>query len=330
MRNPVYEQALNSQKVPWEYLERLELAAIDRTRSLTNQARLEQAVDTDLVAQYRKRYGAGDQFPPLVVYRTNRGRYVLLDGNHRFTACLPITDWKGIKFHDAYLVDSKDEIVLNRIAWGFNNHVNGRRLTYEESLQHAVTFVRKYAWTCQAAATEFSVPHKAVMKLAHIEECKDKLNQQNVKRLPSDNVVDRLSTLVNLGDDVFAAAATTAANTGATAPDIDALLKKVKRAKTHAEKLATIAEFESSDEIQGRKCETKGGTINQRSPTPRVRLQRLQTSLRNFLEDHPIKVVLLPVQKQELKANREVASDIVRLLIGLYGTSILNNTQEAV
>lgn len=328
MRNPVYEQALNKQGVEWEYLERLELSSVDRTKSLANQARLEQALDPDLVAHYREAYKQGDQFPPLVVHRPGRGKFILLDGNQRYSSCQPFPGWKGVLFHDAYLIKSDEEEVLNRIAWSFNNLVNGRRLSYEESLSHAVTFVRKYNWTRQQAATEFGVPHRAVEKIVALEEMKDRLREQKVKKIPVDYIIERLAPLANLGDDVFAKAAETAANIGAASTDVDELMKKVKRAKTHAAKLATITEYESSDHAQKRKAQTKGGTIQPRTPDLAERLARALRTVRSLLEESKVKTVFLPHPKAEREEAEELATDVIRLLAWLHGPQVVALAQQ--
>lgn len=327
MRNPVYEQFLTSQGVKWRYLEKVELSSIDSKRSLANQARLEQALDTDLIAQYRSRYRKGDQFPPLVVHRPAK-KFVLLDGNQRLHACGPVPGWKGLRFHDAYLVDSGDEAVLNRIAWTINDGVNGKRMTYEDNLQHAVTYVRKYNWSAKQAADEFSVPHKVVWVFVRREELKDKLREQGVNRLPSDPIIDYTGALAGLGDDIFAQSARVLTGIGAAASDAQDLVKKVRKAKTHADKLAVIGEYESSDYAQDRKAQTKCGTIRPRSPMARERLRRYLTEARNIMEDNPIKSVMLPVQPADKKEAKSLAADVVRLLINLYGPQILNELKE--
>lgn len=330
MRNQLYENFLNEQGVPWDYLERVELSAIDSTKSLANQARLEVAVLKDEISQYRAGYERGDHFPPLVVHRPGK-KFVLLDGNQRFFAASPDKDWKGLRFHDAYLVDSKDEVVLNRIAWTINDRVNGRRMSYEDNLQHAMTYVRKYNWTRTAAAKEFGINERALHKLVHIAEMKDKLHEQKVSRLPNDECIERLSPLSSLGDDVFSQAARMVAEIGSSSNDVQDLVKKVRRAKTHADKMATIAEYGSSDHAQARKAETKGGRIRPRSPMPRERLRRALTEARKVLEDNKVKSVMLPVQKADLTAAQELARDVVRLLGQLYGSVIFANAKgEAV
>jgi len=323
MKNAAYEQFLSSQGVPWTYLPNLELAAIDNQKSLANQARLELAIDPDRVAFYQARYKAGEESPPLIVYRQGKGKFIILDGNQRRQACQPDGQWRGRLFLDAYLIETRDEQVLNRIAWTANIRLNGKPLTPAEAQAHALTFVRKYGFTCQQAGAEFGVSERTMHRLAALEDNKDRLREQKVKRLPADDVLIRLAPLAHLGDDIYAKAVTAVVETGASTSDIDALAKSVRRAKTHASKLASIGEFESSERAQTRRAQTKAGTIRPRYPLPREKLDRLLKETRGLLEEQRIKEVLLPTQKSDRAKLDELAADVCRLLAKLCGPHVL-------
>lgn len=332
MRNQHFEQTLNREGVHWSYMERLELAAIDKRRSHANQARAE-AVIPELVEDYRERYRQGLEAPPLIVHKGSKTgkHYAVLDGNQRREACEPDpkSKWKGILFHDAYLIEEDDEEILNRIAWSFNNEVHGRRLTYEESMGHAMTYVRKYGWDCARAARQFGVKVRELVRLVHTEKMKDKLHEQGVKRLPSDSTIEKMGCLADLGDDVFAQAAIVVAETGASQNDVENLVKVVRGAKTHAEKLTAIGEFSCSDHVQQRKAETRGGTMQPRRPLPRLRLERCLKEARTMLEDFGrVKGVLWPMQAGDKKQAISLAADVIRLLVSIYGPVVLQEAKE--
>src|ERR1700724_605455 len=148
MQCRIYEQALNKQGLAWRYEEKVLLKDIDLAKGLRNQARLECPSDESLIASYAEAKKNGDQFPPPVLWRPGQGRWIPIDGNQRLAADAKL----GCGKTDAYIVDCKDEQVVDRLTWTFNNLVNGKRLSQEEALEHAVTFVRKYAMKAEVAA----------------------------------------------------------------------------------------------------------------------------------------------------------------------------------
>lgn len=222
MKNPTYEQALTKQGVEWEVLDKVPLLEINTHKGLSNQARLETPLDEDLVARYEAGYRAQDKFPPLVLWRPGRGKYVPIDGNQRLEACRRA----NYKYHDAYLVKCDDPKVIDRLTWGFNNLVNGKRLRPEESLEHAVSYCRKYGATVKESAEEFGVSAGKVRERLAQMEVQDALDRQKVKRGPTldGSVMSKLSPLLKVGEDVLALAARAVAEAGLRQDDVEEIV----------------------------------------------------------------------------------------------------------
>ncbi len=315
MRNPVYEQALNKQGLKWEYVEKVPLADIDINKSFRNQARNQSLVD-ELVDSYEQAYKDGDQFPPLVIYRTSaRSRFVLIDGNQRSTAARKA----GKEDHDAYLVDCNDPRVIDRVTWTFNNMVNGKRLSKEECLDHAMSFVRKYGMTHAEAAKEWGLSRAQLQRHVKLTEINEELIKAGVKKTPllTNDKLFSLSPLMQAGKDLFCKAAETVANYGLGSKDIEGLLKDVANATTSEDKRVTVDKLATSEEAKRRRAETKGGTINTRRNDPRDQLDRVITSGNRLFTSYD-KAALKPAP-EDYKTKRQEAAEFIHNLSLLFG-----------
>lgn len=327
MKSQIYEQALTKQGVGFAYHESIGLADIDTAKGLRNQARLTIPLEDELVEQYAAAYKDKFEFPPLVLHRPGKGRYVPIDGNNRLAACAKV----GKKWHDAYIVDVADPQVIDRLTWTFNNLVNGKRLSRDECIEHAVSFVLKYGYTAKQAAAEWSVPVWVVNRNAKTSRIRDKLRARDVKLTATltDDVLERLSPLEEIGEDILAMAAGVVAVSGVGQDECQALVKEVKAARTHEAKADVVTRFANSDIVKQRKAETKGGKVQAPRPLPRTQLARHLLLIQRLFEDYPAKEALRP-SKVEFKETREVAADVVNYLTTLFGLGALVNHKEAV
>lgn len=284
MRSTQYEQVLNRQGVTWKYLERLDLKAVDSKLSLKNQARLLEPEDKELQEQYADLYKEGSQGPPIVVYERNSGgkrTFIIIDGNQRTAAARKA----GLDTLDAYVVDSKDDMVLDDLTWSWNNLVNGKRLTREESIEHAVTMVEKYSISMKEAARRYGVPWRAVQTRITANKARSVLRERAAPQAASglsDPKLESLYSFATIGEDVFTIAATTAHRCGLVESDIRDLKREVDKAKTHEDKVKAVVEFSESDLAKQRKAETKGGTCRT-SPQSLLPSERLLKKLREVL-----------------------------------------------
>lgn len=314
MRNPVYESALDNEGVKWRYEEAVLLEGIDVRGGLANQARLEQPLDEEARDRYAAEYRRGAPFPPVVLYRPGRGRFKVIDGNTRLAAA-PIAGRRAL---DAYVVETDDQMVIDRLTWSFNHLVNGRPLSYSERLRHAVSFVRRWQVTVKSAAAHWGVSATTLANDVRAAEVKDRLDAAKVPLKSKDSrIYVDLAGLEGVGDEVLVAAAKAVAETGATRADTQELVKRVKAQRTHAAKLATIADYASSDAAARRRAETKGGTIKRAASLPDRLLRAVREALK-LLEGYDRKA-LLPVAKSTLVEARRAAADLTRRLTEVYG-----------
>lgn len=314
MRNQAYEQMLERQGVQWEYLESLPLDQIDAVKSIRNQARLDTPLDEELIDSYAAMDRDGSESPPLVLWRPGKGKWVLIDGNQRYAA----KHRNMRQTTDAYTVLSQDPRIIDRLTWTWNNLVNGRRITQDEAMEHAVSYVRKYGLAIKDAAKEWGVGESTLSMRLKIEEGRTILGQRNI-RLPipiSDKTVKVLSPLIGLGEDIFADAAMAVSSIGATGDDIEDLVRNIKAAKTSEAKAEVIQQFLGSDRAEERKAETRGGKLPVRRNLPRERFLRLLRELRNLTDDYQ-PVALRPLQS-DYEGCRTQAADIVRRLTQMF------------
>lgn len=274
MRNPIYEQVLKRNGLEFKYVDDLRLTLIDVPRSMHNQARIAKPIDDELVATYELGYRSGAHFPPLVVYLPRpKGKYVLMDGIQRFTAAIKA----GRHVHDVYDVDCTDPQVIDRVTWTFNNAVNGKRLSPEESLVHAVSYVMKYGVSQELTAKDWGVSLWKIQRRIRELKLREVLDRQNVRgasRLSQDQI-NELSPLLPSGEDIIAATAKVVLESGLSGRDLSPLVDRIKGAPTGTAKLETIDDFRKSQKFKEVRAQTKGGTIRIRRPRPVDRLATL-------------------------------------------------------
>lgn len=319
MRNPVYEQALSNESIPYEYRESVSLQDIDVGKGLRNQARLENPLDKELAAEYGRHYKAGDKFPPVVLWRPGKGRWIPADGNHRLEGLR----LAGNRDTDAYLLETTDLQVVERLSWRFNNLVNGRRNTPAECLQHALTMVRKYGWTARNAAKEWGLAEGAVARLVRIEDTKDVLRGRGLKITPAvtDAHLEKLHCLNAAGEDVLTAAATVVANSGIDTTQTEELVRRVRNAKDHDAKVKAVDDFAKEEFVRQKAAETSGGKRSQtgRYKLPRQKLQEQLRALLDTLDGPGDRKAAFAMSKDEWKATRKIALEISVLLNEVFG-----------
>jgi hypothetical protein len=318
VRNPIYEQALNNEGVEYVYLEKVPIDDINAAAGLRNQARLDEPVDDALQNNYADRMKAGDQFPPLVLHRpSQRGKFVPLDGNQRLGASN--RPGVGKKWWDAYLVQCDDPVVIDRITWTFNNKVNGKRLTPEEAMEHALTFVMKHGWEILAAATQWGVNKSTLANRLSQERVRIVLDKNKVHRgasFSSDHY-KRLAPLLRLGEDVLTQVGKVVASAGLSTTDCALVVDDVMNAKTTAAKARVVNNLASCELVRQRRAETAGGRISNGRPTPRAQLMARMGQVERLLMSHSNNA-LLPIGR-EYAAARERASLIVNRFIEAFG-----------
>lgn len=318
MRNPVYEQTLNGEGVQWTYLDRVPVEEINAQAGIRNQARLDNPVDEELQASYAERMKAGDEFPALVLHRPSpRGRYVPIDGNQRLGASQ--RPGVGLKSWDAYLVQCDDPVVIDRITWTFNNRVNGKRLTVEEAMEHALHFVLKYGWECEAAARQWGIAAGSLKNRVQGEKVKAILDKAKVRRGPSFTVehYKRLAPLLKFGDDVLEKFGQVIADNGLSTVDTMAVVGEYTGARTSASKQRVLENLIECELVKQRRAETAGGKIRHDRPSVSSQLLARLGQVESLLKNHDRRA-LVPAGRAYQEA-RERAGAVADALIVTFG-----------
>lgn len=322
MDYPHYRKALQKQGVEITYVEKISLEDIDFKKSQNNQARLTTPVVEELVNQYAQDYKDGDEFPPLVLARVGKGRWVIVDGNNRFAALTKL----GRKFTDAYLLSTSDEAVINRITWTFNDKVNGLRNAHEDRLFHATTLVQKYGMEIKTAARECGVHTTTLANHLRAVEIRSILEEGGLKSASLGlEQIRTISILQQVGNDVLVKGAEVVINNGLTIKDTEELIRTVKRKNTVPDKLKAIEEFAESDLAKIRKAETKGGKIKPKY-NPRLEYEKLLKKLEDLHADYA-PAVLRPTGPA-FKLLREVARNNRDKLTQIFSLGAINPPNE--
>lgn len=147
MRNEQYEQRLDELGVPYDYVESIQLEAI--SGSIQSRLRTDDTIPEEVRRhEVNARELGTSRYPPLVVSANGGGGWVLLDGHQRKAGFSEA----GVKSHDAYIVQSKDQRIRRIAAQGINA-VHGLPPSEEERLERAKEMVREGETQEQAAKT---------------------------------------------------------------------------------------------------------------------------------------------------------------------------------
>ena len=327
MRSHIIEQVLNKQGVKFEYVEKVSHDQINHQRGMAIQARL-QPLDLPLIDSYREMRCEGFEPPPLLLWKpSERSMYVTLDGNQRVHACKTAPKKHQTPF-SAYVVDTDDQMVVDRLCWQFNNLINGRRLSYEESLAHALTFCRKYDQSSSKVAKDWGVKDWELKSKLREAETRELIGSKNVdlSHVPTSTVLE-LAPLDVFGEDLLVKAAKVVAETGVGSIEVRQLNADVKKARTHDAKIKVIEDFAQTEKVQRVKAETKGGRVKKsRKGLPREQIQRKLSDLKWLLDEFS-DVALRPI-KEDRDEYSEMALWVSNRLISIYGLGSFLNGQE--
>jgi hypothetical protein len=319
MRNPAYEQALRRLGVKHHYEPQVAVEDINVPAGRRTQARLH-PIDDQLVDTYAEMLEEGSDPPPLILWRQGKGRYVPLDGNQRLAANEKVSAKKRRKHFDAYIIESGDQMVVDRVCWTFNNYVHGRRLTYEECMQHALTFVKKYGQSQEQAVKEWGVKKWELVQNIIDSDMRELAakNNLNIPDATTKGVIVTLHGLRKLGDDIVVKAMKACVESGVGVEEARELTQKVSHASTNADKLKAIDAFAEAEHIVQRKAETKGGKTRP-APPPRVMLQTVLDKADRLFANYKDKRAFKASSKEEQAKYRDIARVVANGLIEVYG-----------
>lgn len=196
-RRPDIESELSEKYgVKWAFLDAVPTSQFDYDRSMHNQARFE-AVDEKTVELYTEAVKRGDVFPAVIAYRPSaRGRFVMIDGNHRLSAHVRAEQPLAV-----YEIDrSTNPRTIALMTFAFNTR-HGRPTSEQERVTQAVYLVENGA-SIDAAASAVSIAPRVLKKAMARSAADARADEVGLKRNEWDTLAATTkSRLVNISTD---------------------------------------------------------------------------------------------------------------------------------
>lgn len=215
----------------------------------------------------------GDVFPAIVVYRTNAGKYVVIDGNHRVAAALST----GYTLA-AYVVNARKTPaqVIVMLTYEANTR-HGLPTSQTERARHAVYLIENANETIKNAAARMNIATHYLSRFYSQYRADQRAHDTNVPEAQWRDLHvgsrERLNSLTD--DDVFKAAVEYAFRARLTATEVGELVVELRTLKTSQEQLDAISK-QRSDQSE-RLAAVASGEVRPR----RVRLSGPRQSLRS-------------------------------------------------
>lgn len=172
-RRPDIEKYLDSRGVQYEFISDLSPARFDRDRSLHNQARLGKPLDMEVVKRYAAAMEAGEQFPP-VLANEERGKLVILDGNHRLNASIDV----NVPL-DAYICTAATKTLMLLTFEANTKH--GLPSSEDDRLHHAL-FLMDNGLTLKEAATRLGISQSRLRKASTYQDADRRADDAGILR----------------------------------------------------------------------------------------------------------------------------------------------------
>lgn len=287
------ESWLTERSVEWEFEPELPIDRIDRTRSLTNQARLE-PLNQEVVDRYTADIQRGDVFPPVIALdQGGRTKLRLLGGNHRLWAHVAA----GETTIQAYVVKAEPEMAM-RLTYE-DNRRHGLPPSDDERIVQAIHLIDT-GWTQEAAAACVGIPSPRISQERTMVKA-----ARRAKSLGLD--MERFNALqrharYQLGrlrsDPVFVEASELAIKARMSVDQVKDLCTRLQDAKSDNDAMQVIGLEEESlrDRIQ-----RTGGGKARRVKTPRAEVLIWMRGIRNRAADAVVSSIPTPEAKAEMR-----------------------------
>ncbi len=300
MRDPRVEQVLNTTaNLAWEYLPTVPLSKINKTKSHANQARIDKAIDADLVRRYKDDMLRGDEFPAIVLY-VDGDEYDTSDGNHRTEAKREMKQ----PTIDAYVVVCDDAVARQALTYEWNV-LNGKAASDEDRDQHAA-FLVKQGVTQKNVAERLHMPAKRVEEIVHESDGHTRAMNLGVKapwaRVGSRYARVRLHRDLTL-DPTFAAAVKFASTYNLTGKQVKEFTEEINGQRTEADQLTLIntRTKQIRAEIERAKKEKSGRKTNHKGQSPRWLFEAHLAYIQKAIDAADFKPLIVDVLNDEEK-----------------------------
>jgi len=239
------EQWLDEHNASYEYDEDFQFSELDTAASHRNQARVVPLMD-DVVLRYAVEMEQGDEFPPLVVYKTKTATlWTTIDGNQRAAAA----EAAGRTGHPAYkLLDPPKRQVELLIRSANKEH--GQPQTDEERLLHAAYLVESQKTTQADAARQTGIGVARLGDFLRRRETEQRMARIAVRNW--EEIPPHLRTRVGSikSDPVLKEAAQLIVDAGLTGDEADQLVTSVNRMRSERDALDIVKDERGRREVQ--------------------------------------------------------------------------------
>jgi len=280
IKNLTEEDSMKSGGIKWDVVQVVRLSDIDWDVSLKNMGRLEEPLNEERVKDYATAMMNGTAFPMIVLVKMKNNKYRILSGNHRGRAALGL----GEKDVAAYIVKGGSEQELDIFARSANS-TNGAPPNKEEKIQQAISLVEMYGYSNKAAAQRLGLKENAVHEARRAKDCRNTLvvmGINKVEKLAQGSLL-RLNQLMDLGDNVFRHAGELVTEYAVPIEEVGEMVKQVKKARTEAQRIGVVGEWEDKCRKQHVK-RIAGGSIPLKT---RTKFLRWLNSGANLIRNNP-------------------------------------------
>jgi hypothetical protein len=274
-RRPDIEHDLDEvYHVTWRYSPGLQSASFDLTRSKHNQVRFEPLVQ-ETVDRYTACMVNGDIFPPIWAWRPiERGKLVIIDGNHRYAAHVAT----GTPI-DVYVIDRETDPRVIALMGFAANRKHGLLTTTPEAVQAAMFLMSNHTSIEQAAAT-LSVDVREVRKAIKLAKADERADDVGLKRNEWDDIgAPAKARLITIStDEGFRAAATLTRLANLSLTEVSEMVPQINdRGRSGVKQEALVKKLTElyRDRIQAK----VGGAMSSKNKRPKGPKSRMNSAL---------------------------------------------------
>jgi hypothetical protein len=239
--------ALDRLGIGFVYHDRLRLSEIDdpASRAVWNQARLGDPVDEEHVEVLRAELERGVDFPPVIVYRDDKNRCVVLSGNHRVQA-YRTAGRSSIRAYEATgLAGLRNEDPRVLLLVYEANHGHGKAVEVDDRLEQGLTLIA-HGQSVRAAAAALGIPEGRLRD--HHEASRATRRLEEDLGVPTDEIpISAQRRLANVRSDrVAKAAAKLVPLMDRKTLEVNDLVKAINLERTENAQLAIVRDYEAT------------------------------------------------------------------------------------
>jgi len=269
------EEMLEEKGVQWEFWDEIDVSLIDEVKSLDNQARF-QPLNHEQVAIYKEAMERGDNFPGAILHPQSNGKYIIVDGNHRYMGA------KESKYPlAAYVIDKDTPIRVVRALTFEANAKHGLPSSQAERAEHAVWLIENVGESIRNASARMNLPERYVSRWYNTVKANDRVRRLRIPGSHWEPLVAAVKQRLNavVADETFIAMVDFAWKIRMSAEEADDYVVRIRQIGSTGDQLAEVEKW--TEELRERVADVAAG--NERPTRKRGPKQVLLTSLSSLV-----------------------------------------------